>query len=64
VPLGEYMKFWEAPQDEAQRENIYRIKVDNNEAGGSDVVVVRQNGSRDTSSTANRITTLLYEQLR
>jgi len=64
VPLGEYLKFWEAPKDEAQRENIYRIKVDNNEAGGSDVVVVRQNGSRDTSSTANRITTLLYEQLR
>lgn len=64
VPLGEYMKFWEAPQDEAQRENIYRIKVDNNEAGGSDVVVVRQSGTRDTSSTANRITTLLYEQLR
>lgn len=64
VPLGEYLKFWEAPQDEAQRENIYRIKVDNNEAGGSDVVVVRQSGARDTSSTANRITTLLYEQLR
>ena len=64
VPLGEYLKFWEAPKDEAQRENIYRIKVDNNEAGGSDVVVVRQNGARDTSSTANRITTLLYEQLR
>ncbi len=64
VPLGEYMKFWETPQDEIQRENIYRIKVDNNEAGGSDVVVVKQSGARDTSSTANRITTLLYEQLR
>lgn len=64
VPLGEYLKFWEAPENEAQRENIYRIKVDNNEAGGSDIVVVRQNGSRDKSSTANRITALLYEQLR
>lgn len=64
VPLGDYLKFWEAPQDETQMENIYRIKVDNNESGGSDVVIVKQSGARDTSSTANRITTLLYEQLR
>ncbi len=64
VPLGEYLKFWEAPKEEAQRENQYRIRVDNNDLGGSDVVVVKQDGSRDLSSTANRITNLLYEQLR
>lgn len=64
VPLSEYLKFWEAPKDQTQRENQYRIKVDNNESGGSDVVVVKQDGSRDRSSTANRITNLLYEQLR
>jgi hypothetical protein len=64
VPLGEYLKFWEAPKDEAQRENQYRILVDNNERGGSDVVVITKEGTRDTSATANRITTLLYEQLR
>ncbi|HEY8354469.1 MAG TPA: outer membrane protein assembly factor BamC [Methylophilaceae bacterium] len=62
--LGDYLKFWEAPENQSQRERIYRIKVDDNEAGGSDVVVVRQNGTRDTSGTANRIITLLYEQLR
>lgn len=62
--IGDYLRFWEAPENEAQRERIYRIKVDNSENGGSDVVVVRQNGTRDTSSTANRIITLLYEQLR
>jgi outer membrane protein assembly factor BamC len=64
VPLGEYLRFWEAPKDQAQRENQYRILVDNNEAGGSDVVVVNKDGARDTSSTANRITNLLFEQLR
>lgn len=64
VPLGQYLKFWETPKDETQRENQYRIKVDNNESGGSDVVVITKEGTRDRSSTANRITTLLYEQLR
>jgi len=64
VPLGEYLRFWEAPKDEAQRENQYRILVDNDENGGSDVVVITREGTRDTSSTANRITNLLYEQLR
>lgn len=64
VPLGEYLRFWEAPKDDAQRENQYRILVDNNENGGSDVVVITREGTRDTSSTANRITNLLYEQLR
>lgn len=64
VPLGEYLKFWEAPKDEAKRENQYRILVDNNENGGSDIVVITKEGTRDTSSTANRITNLLYEQLR
>lgn len=64
VPLGEYLKFWETPKEEARREQQYRIKVDNNEEGGSDVAVVTEDGSRDQSSTAKRITNLMYEQLR
>lgn len=62
--LGDYLKFWEAPKEEAQREKQYLIKVDDNESGGSDVAVVTQSGARNHSSTANRITTLLFEQLR
>ena len=64
VPLGEYLKFWETPKDETTREKQYRVKVEDRENGGSDVVVVTQDGVRDRSNTANRITNLLYEQLR
>lgn len=64
MTLGEYLKFWEAPKENVQRENQYLIKVDNNESGGSDVTVVNKNEVRIHSSTANRITTLLFEQLR
>lgn len=64
MTLSEYLKFWEAPKENVQRENQYLIKVDNNESGGSDVTVVNKNEVRIHSSTANRITTLLFEQLR
>lgn len=62
--IANYLKFWEAPKDKAQQELLYRIKVDNNENNGSDVNIVDQDGNRIRTSTANRISALLYEQLR
>jgi outer membrane protein assembly factor BamC len=56
------LKFWESkkPEDVAAQ---YRIKLER--AGeGTEVTVVDKNGNRDRSSTANRILSMLYDQLK
>lgn len=58
------LKFWEVKdKDKAPPERQYRVKVvaDDN---GSTVLVTDKAGQRNTSTTANRIISLLYEQLK
>lgn len=57
------LKFWESDKDKAAAEAQYRVKLD--PAGeGTEVSVVDKSGKRDTSSTAGRILSMLYEQLK
>lgn len=56
------LKFWGGPSKGPGREQ-YRILVQNSVAG-ADVRVLDKEGAREKSDTANRILTLLYEQLK
>ncbi|MCB5184825.1 outer membrane protein assembly factor BamC [Methylobacillus gramineus] len=71
--LLETLKFWGDDKDEGDEksgkkrkpgENQYHVKVENASSGGSVVTVTDKDGNREHSSTANRIITLLYEQLK
>jgi len=56
------LKFWESSKEEATAAQ-YRIKLER--AGeGTEVTVVDKDGKRDRSSTANRILSMLYDQLK
>ena len=64
-PLSEKLKFWGgSDKEKTNPEKQYRIKVVASDNGGSRVVIEYQDGKRNTSSTANRIITLLYDQLK
>jgi outer membrane protein assembly factor BamC len=57
------LKFWENNKDKAAAELQYRIKLER--AGeGTEVTVVDKDGKRDHTSTANRILSMLYDQLK
>lgn len=58
------LTFWKAPPPTVNPEKQYRVKVESNSSGGSQITVVDTNGKRIRSSTANRIISLLYEQLK
>ncbi|MEY5134512.1 MAG: hypothetical protein RL709_207, partial [Pseudomonadota bacterium] len=45
-------------------EKQYRIKIISIDNGGSQVVIEYQDGKKNNSSTANRIISLLYDQLK
>ncbi len=57
------LKFWESDKEKAAVAAQYRVRLDR---GGdtTTVVVVDKDGNRDTSRTASRILTMLYEQLK
>lgn len=56
------LKFWDSKKDEAAAMQ-YRIKLER--AGdGTEVTVVDKDGKIDRSSTANRILSMLYDQLK
>ncbi len=56
------LKFWESKKEEVAAMQ-YRIKLER--AGdGTEVSVVDKDGKRDRSSTANRILSMLYDQLK
>lgn len=57
------LKFWESDKEKAALEAQYRIRLDR---GGdvTNVKVVDKDGKQDRSSTANRILSMLYEQLK
>ena len=58
------LKFWKGTDEKSDPSKQYRIKVIETENGGTRVNVVEAEGNRNRSSTANRIVSLLYEQLK
>ena len=58
------LKFWKGSDEKSDPSKQYRIKVIETENGGTRVNVVDAEGNRNRSSTANRIVSLLYEQLK
>jgi outer membrane protein assembly factor BamC len=64
-PLSEKLKFWGgSDKEKTNPEKQYRIKIVSGDNGGSQVVIEYQDGKRNNSSTANRIISLLYDQLK
>jgi outer membrane protein assembly factor BamC len=64
-PLSEKLKFWGgSDKEKTNPEKQYRIKIIFLDNGGSQVVIEYQDGKRNNSSTANRIISLLYDQLK
>jgi outer membrane protein assembly factor BamC len=64
-PLSERLKFWGgSDKEKTNPEKQYRIKIVSLDNGGSHVVIEYQDGKRNNSSTANRIISLLYDQLK
>ncbi len=57
------LKFWGDDKTKAETEKQYRIKVDHSESG-SIVYVTDKSGQAERSATANRILSMLYEQLK
>lgn len=59
------LAFWRSTPDPKDRNAQYRIAVkDGNGSAGSEVNVLNKDGQLDRSETANRILSLLYEQLK
>ena len=64
-PLSERLKFWGgSDKEKTNPEKQYRVKIVSIDNGGSQVVIEYQDGKKNTSSTANRIISLLYDQLK
>jgi outer membrane protein assembly factor BamC len=63
-PLTDKLKFWDSgDKDQAPSEQQYRVKVEQTETGTL-LTVTDKSGKRDKSSTANRILSMLYDQLK
>lgn len=62
--IAEKLKFWKGKDEKTDPAKQYRIKVSEREDGTSSVNVVDTEGKRNPSTTANRIISLLYEQLK
>lgn len=63
--LIDRLKFWgDDDKDKVNPEKQYRVKVESNTSGGSLITVTDKEGQRNRSTTANRIISLLYEQLK
>ena len=63
--LVDKLKFWEVDNSgSVNPERQYPVKVEGNDNGSSQITVTDKDGKRDRSSTANRILSLLYEQLK
>ncbi|MGZ8250835.1 MAG: outer membrane protein assembly factor BamC [Methylophilaceae bacterium] len=59
------LKFWNAAdKDKVDPEKQYRVKVEENSDASSQITITDKDGKRNHSSTANRIISLLYEQLK
>jgi len=62
--LVDKLKFWKADEADVNPEKQYPVKVEGNDNSSSQITVTDKDGKRDRSSTANRIISLLYEQLK
>lgn len=62
--LTEKLQFWKGDDGKTDPSKQYRIKVAESETGGTRVNVVDKDDKRSRTSTANRIISLMYEQLR
>ena len=58
------LKFWKGDDGKTDPSKQYRIKLIDKEGGGTQINVVDKDGSRNRSTTANRIIALLYDQLK
>jgi outer membrane protein assembly factor BamC len=58
------LKFWKGDDGKSDPSKQYRIKVIEATNGGTQVNVVDKDDKHDRSTTANRIISLLYEQLK
>ncbi len=63
-PSTDPTKFWKGTGDADKASKQYRIQVLENADDTSDVYVLTQENKRNTTSTANRIVSLLYDQLK
>lgn len=60
----EKLKFWKGKDEKTDPAKQYRIHVAENENGTTSIRVVDADGKPNPSTTANRIISLLYEQLK
>jgi outer membrane protein assembly factor BamC len=58
------LQFWKGNGEKTDPSKQYRIKVYENAAGRTSVNVVDKEGNRNPSATANRIVSLMYDQLK
>lgn len=61
--LTDKLKFWKDDKAPANTETQYRVKVERAE-NGSTVYIANKDGEREQSGTANRILSMLYDQLK
>lgn len=62
--LTEKLQFWKGDDGKTDPSKQYRIKVAESETGSTRVNVVDKDNKRSRTTTANRIISLMYEQLR
>lgn len=58
------LQFWKGDEGKTDPAKQYRIKVAETEAGGTRINVIDKDDKRNRSTTANRIISLLYDQLK
>ncbi|MES2499299.1 MAG: outer membrane protein assembly factor BamC [Pseudomonadota bacterium] len=58
------LQFWKGEDAKSDPSKQYRVKVAETEEGGTRVNMVDEEGKRNRSTTANRIISLLYDQLK
>jgi outer membrane protein assembly factor BamC len=64
VKSGDKSKFWKGTSDGDKSSKQYHIQVLENADDTTDVYVLTPDNKRNTSTTANRIISLLYDQLK
>lgn len=62
--LTDKLKFWENDKDQTAKEKQYQVTVEEADQGSSNISIADSNGQRDRSATANRILSMLYDQLK
>lgn len=62
--MGDKLKFWKGSEDGDKSSKQYQIQVLENADDTSDVYVLTKENKRNTTTTANRIISLMYEQLK